>query len=388
MRIIGLMPFIHLALTAISPGAEGFPAFTAQTIDPNVGKVCYAVTTADVDGDGQRDIVAVTENRVLWYRNPSWEMHVIIEDQTPLDNVCIAAHDIDGDGRIDFALGAGWTKIGTLHWLARGQSLTEKWTVHSIGGEQWTHRMRWADVLGKGQPQLVVSPLNATVGDGVRLTAFEIPSNPRKDRWTSTVLNSELNRMHNHWHVDFDGHDLIDTLTASREGLNLVRRTADGWSRTKLGDGATADDPNQQGAGEVKLGQLSNGLRFMTSVEPMHGHSLAVYTPPAKDADSGLWNRVVVDSGFRRGHALWTADIDGDGSEEIAFGHSDTPQTFGVLVYDCTSGDGTVWTKHILDEGGMATEDLIVEDLTGDGRPDILAGGRSTHNVKLYVQQP
>ncbi|MEO1982419.1 MAG: VCBS repeat-containing protein, partial [Fuerstiella sp.] len=62
--------------------------FVATTIDGNVGKVCYAVTTADVDNDGKRDIVAVTENRVLWYQNPSWKMHVIIEDQTPLDNVC------------------------------------------------------------------------------------------------------------------------------------------------------------------------------------------------------------------------------------------------------------------------------------------------------------
>ncbi len=35
--------------------------------------------------------------------------------------------------------------------------------------------------------------------------------------------------------------------------------------------------------------------------------------------------------------------------------------------------------------GEMATEDLVVADLTGDSRPDIVAGGRATHNVKLYV---
>ncbi len=44
--------------------------------------------------------------------------------------------------------------------------------------------------------------------------------------------------------------------------------------------------------------------------------------------------------------------------------------------------------KHVIDSGGMATEDLIVEDLTGDGRPDIVAGGRATHNLKLYVNTP
>jgi hypothetical protein len=362
--------------------------FVAKTIDGNVGKVCYAVTTADVDNDGKRDIVAVTENRVLWYQNPSWKMHVIIEDQTPLDNVCIAPLDIDGDGNIDFALGAGWTKTGTLHWLTRGSSLDEKWTVHSIGEEKWTHRMRFADVLSTGKPQLVVSPLNATVGDGVRLTAFEIPADPRKDRWPSTVLNAELNRMHNHWHIDFDGNAVLDTLTSSREGVNMVRRTVGGWQRTRLGAGVTAGELNQNGAGEIKVGTLATGRRFITTVEPMHGHSVAVYTAPAKDSADGLWVRHVIDTGFKRGHALWTADIDGDGSDEIAFGHSDTPDTFGVIVYNCTSEDGSVWAKYVVDTGGMATEDLIVEDLTGDGKPDIVAGGRATHNVKLYVQQP
>ena len=30
----------------------------------------------------------------------------------------------------------------------------------------------------------------------------------------------------------------------------------------------------------------------------------------------------------------------------------------------------------------------VVEDVTGDGYPDIIAGGRQTHNVKLYVNAP
>ncbi|HKG68984.1 MAG TPA: VCBS repeat-containing protein [Segetibacter sp.] len=32
----------------------------------------------------------------------------------------------------------------------------------------------------------------------------------------------------------------------------------------------------------------------------------------------------------------------------------------------------------------MACEDLQVMDLNKDGKPDIVASGRSTHNLKIY----
>ncbi len=288
--MIRFFAFICLTMISVAVHAdEGFPKFETKVIDDNVGKVCYAVTVADVDNDADTDIVALTENRVIWYEQPSWTAHVILKDQTPLDNVSIAPHDIDGDGLVDFAIGAGWTKTGTLHWIHRGSDPNALWTVAAIGEETNVHRVRWADVLGKGSPQLVVSPLNASVGNGVRLTAFEIPKDPSAERWASTVLDSELNRMHNHWHIDFDGNKSIDTITASREGLSLIRRTGSGWQRELLADGATgATDPNLNGAGEVKVGRLVGGGRFVTSVEPMHGTQLAVYL---QSAAGSPWKR-------------------------------------------------------------------------------------------------
>ncbi len=241
-------------------------------------------------------------------------------------------------------------------------------------------------MLGKGRPQLVLSPLNAEQGQrGVRLTALEVPSDPVGDRWPATIMDSELNRMHNHWHVDLDDDGAIDTVTASQEGVYLVRRGSDGWSKTKLGVGATDDDPQRRGAGEIKTGRLASGTEFITTVEPMHGQQLVVYTSP--DGEGDLWQRHVIERGFERGHALWTADVDGDGSDEIVFGHSDTPELPGVEIYDAQNESATRWQKHVIDAGGMATEDVIVADLTGDGRPDIVAGGRQTHNVKLYVNE-
>ena len=394
MSLLRILTVAVVVTLPTASNAADFPKFKEKVIDANIGKVCYAVTVADVNGDKKTDIVAVSENRVLWYENPSWKKHVILEDQTEKDNVCIAPLDIDGDGKVDFALGAGWTKVGTIQWITRGKP-GEKWKVHMIGKERWLHRMRFANVLGKKKPQLVISPLNATGGrKGVRLTAFEIPKNPKTDRWPRHLMDASLNRMHNHWHLHLNRDGKHETLTASREGIHLLPGSNGQFRKIKLHSGAKGKSPNASGAGEIKMGQLNKGAgRFITTVEPMHGNMLAVYTKSDKVSDSpyGVWKRHVLTDKLVRGHALWVADLDGDGSDEIVIGHSNTKAgkdiPRGVYVYDAQDAAGTKWKKHVIDEGGVATEDVIVADFNGDGKPDIVAGGRYTHNVKLYVNQ-
>jgi hypothetical protein len=369
------------------------PKFDPVVIDENCANVAvYAVATADVDGDTKDDIVAVTENRVLWYRNPDWKRHVVIEDQTERDNVCIAAHDIDGDGQIDFALGAGWLNgknLGTIQWLSRGKSLDEKWTVHPIGAISWTHRMRFGDVLAKGEPQLVVSPLNATTGGGVELSAYEIPKDPKNEMWRRTVVDDSMNRMHNHWHLRVQqGHD--GTFTASQEGVHLLFKAGDEWQRMLIGRGAEGTKPEEQGAGEVKMGR-AKGRRFLATIEPMHGHMAVVYLLASGNETEPSKQRIVLDDTLKQGHAVWCADFDGDKDDDVAVGFRE-PGTGdfkgpGVFVFENVDGSGETWKKHVIDNGGMATEDLVVADLNSDGRPDIIAGGRATKNVKLYVNR-
>src|SRR6185436_7824806 len=95
-------------------------SFRAQEIQKDFG-VVYAVLTTDINYDGKPDIVAINPTQVVWFENPSWEKHVILDGATKKDNVCIAAADIDGDGKADLALGADWHASntlsgGTLQW--------------------------------------------------------------------------------------------------------------------------------------------------------------------------------------------------------------------------------------------------------------------------------
>ena len=59
-------------------------------------------------------------------------------------------------------------------------------------------------------------------------------------------------------------------------------------------------------------------------------------------------------------------------------------ERYGVRTYKCRDEKGEKWDRQLVDENGVAVEDLAAADLNGDGRVDIVAVGRQTHNVRIY----
>jgi hypothetical protein len=391
LATIGLVGSPSSAI-ADQPAASTHFAFDALEIDPHIGDVCYAVTHADVDDDGDADIVAISESAAVWYENPSWQKHVMIEDALPRDHVCIAAGDIDRDGKVDFAIGSGWPQNGgTLSWIERGEQPSEPWVVHAIGAEPWTHRMRFGNVLGRETPQLVVSPLNGPNGQGARLLAFAIPQDPAADDWKPVVVDATLHRMHNHLHVDQPQAQADATLTASQEGIQLlVQGSNGGFQRTPVAEGADGGEPTSNGAGEIKLGSLGDRRPILATIEPMHGNQVVVYL--INDLkEFQVRKRVVLDDSFNQGHALAVVDLDNDGIDEVVAAfrqpREQSPPGPGIIIYRATDESATDWEAIPLDLEAMACEDLICHDFDGDGLVDIAAGGRASHNVKLYRNQ-
>jgi hypothetical protein len=147
------------------------------------------------------------------------------------------------------------------------------------------------------------------------------------------------------------------------------KRAKDGaWTQTRIGEGAP---------GEVKLGHVA-GRRVLATVEPWHGAGVAVYV---EKAGATLWTKTTIETALTEGHALGWADFNGDGNDDLAVGWRRGQP--GLAVY-FVSADGALTSKMMVDAGGMDTEDLIVGDFNRDGRPDIVASGRATRNVKVY----
>jgi hypothetical protein len=401
-----------MLLTISATGsAEGpFPRFEMQEIDPHAGNVVYALAVADVNGDGRGDVCALTEDAIVWYENPTWERHDILKGAsqaaagTTRDNVCFAPLDIDGDGDLDFALGADWRPTdteggGTLYW-ARQDSL-EDWTLIPIGQEPTVHRMRWANVDGEGMPELIVLPLQGRgtsgpdwgEGNGVRILVYSIPEDPANDPWPVEVADESLHTTHGFVGLDWDDDGREELVVAAWEGVFRLDREGEEWNKVKLGTGNQESAPHK-GASEVKVGTLADGRDYVATVEPWHGFQAAVYTKP--ECDGEFWHRIGIDEPLAWGHAVWTIDLDGDDDQELIIGHRDpnpegaaNPAAPGLYVYDPVPGSEPIaFDRHAIDVGGVAVEDALAADLDGDGRPELIAGGRATHNVRIYWNRP
>lgn len=409
LSALGLLAAIFMLAPAswqapAGENAKPFVSFRMQELDEKV-EVGYAVLCVDVNGDGKKDIVVVDTKRVIWFENPTWKVHTIIGNLTKPDNVCIDAYDIDGDGKIDFALGADWKPFntnsgGTLQWLKRGKTLDEPWSVYPIDTEPMVHRIRFANVSGGGKKALISVPLmgrgataknNWMDGQPVRVTAYHIPKDPTKDRWVPEVLDESLHVCHNFQPINtpfFTSRQ--DILIASYEGVNLLSLQQGGkWKRTPIGAGNQENPKGKRGASEIKMGKLKNGKKVIATIEPWHGEQVVVYTEPTEKGK--LWDRHVIDEQLRWGHGVAFADLDGDGSDELIIGVRDDPiktdkftERRGVRVYKALDADGKKWQRQIIDNGGIAVEDLTAVDLNDDGKIAIVAVGRATHNVRIY----
>ncbi len=377
---------LPILLLTVSSAIAG-PAFTAKTVDDKIS-IGYGLAIGDVDGDKKPDILLADAKEIVWYKNPGWEKSVIAKNLTLRDNVCIAARDLDGDGKVEIAVGAQWNpgettneaESGAVFYLMRPEKAGDLWKPVKLPHEPTTHRMHWAQT-GARRYALVVLPLHGRgnvngAGAGVKIIAYTFPDKPGDAAaWKQTVLDSALHVTHN-----FDlrsDTDCDELLIGGKETIFRALPQGEGWMIMPL-ERTDITIPPWGGAGEVRYGP---GPNQVACIEPFHGPHLTLLTHEEK---TRTWHRRVLDSTFNQGHALAIGDVLGLGKNQIVAGwrEPNAAKQFGIKIYREEAG---AWKSDWVGEPNtMACEDLKLADLDGDGRPEIIAAGRSTKNVVIY----
>jgi sugar phosphate isomerase/epimerase len=214
---------------------------------------------ADVDGDGDQDLVVVTDKELVWYENPGWKVHHI--DDIVLHDIEVV--DLDGDGKPDIAgrdQGAfshhhgellhiyrqespsSWAHrtvsipdgegllvadidrngrpdviVGRV-WLENpGDILKGDWITHEYAKE-WNYPhvyVATGDINGDGRADIVLAP-SERAGGTYRISWFEAPRNPKAGAWKEHVIEDPVETVHHFVGTgDFNGDGRLDVATAS-----------------------------------------------------------------------------------------------------------------------------------------------------------------------------
>ncbi|MDR3717387.1 MAG: VCBS repeat-containing protein [Bryobacteraceae bacterium] len=337
----------------------------------------YHVVVADLNHDGKPDIIALADglSELVWYENPGWQRHVIVSGRSHMIN--LAAADVDGDGIPELLLADGFdmspsASPGNVWLLHHKGDPREPWEMRLIDSLPTSHRLRVAKMGTHGEIAFINAPLAGLKSvapdyrDAISLSLY------RPGAWKRELINGDLRGvLHGIFIVDWDGDGRDDILTASFEGIHLLRNTGHGWVMSRISSGDESPWP-KCGSSDVTVVRTRQG-RQLAAIEPWHGNQVSIYR-----AEKGKWLRKVIDSSLEDGHTIQAADFAGDGEQEVVAGFR---KGHSVVLY--RSDQKGEWTRSVIDDH-MAAAGCAVADLNGDGRIDLVCIGSATANLVWY----
>jgi hypothetical protein len=339
----------------------------------------------DFDKDGHVDVIASYDGKVILYKGPDWQPHVIVEDM-PINpetrgerRGCIHSTmlDIDDDGAMDFI---GSNRM--LFWLqCPSQPFSAEWDLRMINFDvNGAHGLITGDVDGDGKPEIIANSWrdeeNSKIPESI--TFFKVPENPLEDKlWSPFVFADRDAPGRNHYmgfgDVNKDGRPDIACAGVGQEGAangwfawwEQPEEPRKAWRKHLLSDA-------EEGASNILIKDL-NGDGYMDFVGSRgHGKGIVWFKGPE-------FERIEIDENLDKPHSLAASDLDADGDLDIASCGS-TPD--GEAVIYINDGKGN-FTRHLLGKN-QGSYDTRLVDLDGDGDLDVLIAGASTRNIVWY----
>jgi hypothetical protein len=355
--------------------------FTAHTIDTRLTGG-YQVVIADLNRDRKPDIIALASGlkELRWYENPGWQLHVLVSGINQPINA--AAADVDGDGIPEIALAHEFSNVyarsaGIVSILThQGDPAAGPWSIREIDRVPTSHRVRFVDIDGSGRKVLVNFPLIGPQAAAPDYRAHVPLLMYRPGAWTRELItDADEGVVHGIDATVWSGDRREVLLSASFLGVHALQFDRGGWRRTLIAKG----DPDawpKSGSSDVVVGRLGSE-RFVATIEPWHGNQVVIYRQ-----DNTIWKRHVIDDSIADGHTIVAGDFDRDGLDEIIVGERQGRRS--AYLYRASNPKDDVWTKEVLDEGGMAAAGCAVADLNADASPDVVCIGTATANLKWY----
>lgn len=337
--------------------------FERVVVDGGLTGYLDCKSVGDIDGDELPDIVIGTDTELVWYEAPAWDKHPIAPGANFTTDMQVA--DVDGDGDLDVVVPE--YDIQRIEWYRNPRIGGGVWEPVTIGNGARAHDLEVADMNGDSKVDVVI---RGHFGP----TTLYLQNTP--STWTTVPIGAAIdNEGLALADIDGDGHrDIVQ----NGYWLEAPDDPSDGGAWTKRSfDGAW-----EASTVAVAVADLNGDSR--PDVVLAFGESegeLAWYEAPADPRIGDDWIKHPIADPVDYVHTFKLADIDGDGSLDIAFAEMAQSAQKRVGFFR-NGGAGASWTLQVLSTDG--SHNVRVADIGDDGDLDIVGANWQGPPVELF----
>ena len=367
------------------------PSFTAADIATSADNAT-SVFVADMDNDGDMDVVSSSSNddTIAWYENDgaasnsqtargisAWTEVVA---GSSFDNANDVIHaDIDGDGDLDMVAVSSGNDDDVSWFINDGSPAGAGWTEVAIDNNVSNAlSVAVADVDNDGDLDVIAS--SGTGSDD--LLWWINDGSPDGAGWTEVVIEATCDACASVYAVDMDADGDIDVVTVSNDDNDVLWYKNDGSPTGANSFTKYTIDGDFSGAVAVYVSDMDNDGDVDVIAAAETGDDVSWWANDGTPSNDN-WTETIIDGDFDGARSVHVADMDGDGWMDVIAAAKEGDDV-SWWVNDGTPG-GADWTEYTIDGSFNGVDDVTTVDIDGDGDLDVLAASEINAGIAVWL---